>query len=123
MPTHAASEIVSKTAMVITALAFANCTPTAGVPEPAGAPTEPLRLASLATPERIAGAATAAPDRPRTEWRFDAPSGTDALSGFRAHAGVESLRVEAGQLRGRTAPPVVLEPEEAERLRALGYGD
>jgi arylsulfatase A-like enzyme len=108
MPAHAASEIVSKTAMVIAALAFANCTPTAAVPEPAGAPSEPLRLASLATPERIAGAATAAPDRPRTEWRFDAPSGTDALSGFRAHAGVESLRVEAGQLRGRTAPPVAL---------------
>jgi arylsulfatase A-like enzyme len=114
---------MTRTVFALAVLAAAACQPAGEKEAPAGpapaagtapavpaepAPAAPLRLASLTSSASIEGDAADAASRPRTEWRFDAESAADPLRGWSAHAGIEALRVEAGRLRGRTAPPAAL---------------
>ena len=83
-------------------------------PRPAPGPLT-LRLAELYKPEMVEGRASgAAPELPRTEWRFEGAVGT---RGWEAGPGVAGLLVHEGRLAGRTTDEIpILHVERKEGL-------
>jgi len=108
-------------------LAALGCGAPQGEPAPGSQPPEaaldpgPVRLADRYEPGMLQDRVEVdAGSIPRSEWRFAGLAGAD-LGGWRAVAGVEDLRLEAGALAGRAADATPL--IAAERTTPIGPDD